>query len=812
MSKSSGFMRRALRLLAILVVVLAIALLGGALWLRGQIDASQAQLEGVVRVEGLTHAVRIDRDDAGVPTLVGRDRGDLAFALGFVHGQERFFQMDLARRRAAGELSALLGPATLAADREARRHRFRALAEQAIAVATEEKGAYLRRYAKGVNAGLEALEAAPPEYLVLRRDPEPWRPEDCTLVQMSMYMVLQSQSGTMERQRGAIHREYPPEMAALLDAPGTAWDAPVEGEARETPPLPGPEVFDIRAWLAANPEEEEGKDELAQLTPAYFPEPELQPGSNNFAVAASRSGDGQAWLANDMHLSLAVPNTWFRASLVLEDEILGTRSISGVTLPGAPAVVVGSTKQVAWGFTNSNGDWSDVVLLEKDPDSDERYMTPEGPRAFDVFEETIEVKGQEDEVVSYRWTVWGPVIPGSIEGHELAYRWVAHDLEGHNMRLMDLENAGNLDEALAIGSSLGIPAQNFVAVDREGRIGWTIGGPIPRRFGDCGRLPASWADGSSGWEGYLAPEENPRIVDPESGFIWTANARVVDGDALALIGDAGYDLGARAKQIRDALFDLDERTPEALFDIMLDDRALFLERWRELMLQTLDAQPVEPGSPREELRAFVEDWGARAAVDSVGYRAVRGFRAITQDAALDPLFTPCKRAFPACRVWRSFQAEGLLWRLVNEKPAHLLGPEHESWDALLEASIQELLRQWTIYGSIAERTWGQRNVVRPRHPLSRALPVLAGYLDMPSRPLAGDDDMPRVQGRAFGASERLAVSPGRQEASYLHMPGGQSGHFRSPHYRSQHAAWAEGRRTPFLPGPTTHVLTLEPTP
>jgi penicillin amidase len=143
---------------------------------------------------------------------------------------------------------------------------------------------------------------------------------------------------------------------------------------------------------------------------------------------------------------------------------------------------------------------------------------------------------------------------------------------------------------------------------------------------------------------------------------------------------------------------------------------------------------------------------------------------------------------------------------------HLLGPEHESWEALLEASIQELIRQWTFVGTIAERTWGRRNIVTPRHPLSQALPFLAESLDMESLPLAGDDNMPRVQGRAFGASERLAVSPSRQDASYLHMPGGQSGHFRSPHYRTQHEAWAEGRRTPFLPGPTEHLLTLEPAP
>jgi penicillin amidase len=367
-----------------------------------------------------------------------------------------------------------------------------------------------------------------------------------------------------------------------------------------------------------------------------------------------------------------------------------------------------------------------------------------------------------------------------------------------------------VDQALDVAARSGIPPQNFVCADARGRIGWTVAGAIPRRVGLDGRLPASWADGTRRWEGWLAPSEHPRIVDPPSGLLWTANARTVGGEALRILGDGGYALGARARQIRDDLLAGDRFTERDMLAIQLDDRALFLEHWRGLLLGTLDGAPA--GDPRRaEARRLAEAWGGRAAAGSAGYRLVRAFHREVAERVLAPFAALARAVDPRFDPRELTQAEGAIWRLASERPPHLLDPAYPGWDALLLAALDGALA--SMPGSAREleaRTWGESNTAAIRHPLSAALPLLGRLLDMPAEPLPGDRDMPRVQAPAFGASERLAVSPGREAEGILHQPGGQSGHPLSPWYRAGHEAWARGEAAPFLPGPAEHRLLLAP--
>jgi penicillin amidase len=371
-----------------------------------------------------------------------------------------------------------------------------------------------------------------------------------------------------------------------------------------------------------------------------------------------------------------------------------------------------------------------------------------------------------------------------------------------------MEGAADIDQALAVAATCGIPAQNIVCADADGRIGWTIMGRIPRREGCGGRLPVG--PGCS-WEGWLAPADQPRIVDPESGRLWTANARVVGGDALASVGDGGYDLGARAGQIRDALLTLERADEGAMLAIQLDDRALFLGRWRALLLDLLDDDAVAERPRRATARRHIEHWGGRAATTSVGYRLVRAFRLAVRDELVAGYVAAAVDADPEIELWRLRQVEGALWRLVDERPPALLPPGRTSWrDVLLEGLDGVLAEMLEHHESLDEATWGARNTVRIRHPLSGALPLVGRWLDMPAEPLPGDSKMPRVQSPGFGASERLVVSPGHEENGLFHMPGGQSGHPLSPYYRAGHRAWVEGRPTPFLPGEPVHELRLTP--
>ena len=421
--------------------------------------------------------------------------------------------------------------------------------------------------------------------------------------------------------------------------------------------------------------------------------------------------------------------------------------------------------------------------------------------------------GGKPEPLAVESTIWGPVIDRDASGRRRALAWVALRDGGLNASLYRMESARDLDEAQALAAQVGIPNQNLVVADGSGRIGWTIIGRIPRRVGHDGSVPTSWADGKNGWDGWLAAAEYPRVVDPPSGRLWTANARVVGGADLAKVGVGGYDLGARQGQIRDDLLGTARASEDDMLRIQLDDRALFLDHWQKLLLAALGPEAVAKDPRRAEARRLVESWGGRASIDSVGYRIVRAFRERVKDRVLDPLLAPLRARDPR-HVHRGAAPnrrwEGPVWALVTARPPHLLDPRYPSWDALLLDALDQVIADLTRIGPLSGRTWGERNTTLIRHPLSRAVPRLGSWLDMPQQPLPGDSNMPRVQAPVHGASERFAVSPGREELGYFHMPCGQSGHPLSPHYADGHEAWAKGEKTPFLPGPAVDVLTLVP--
>ena len=793
-------------LLASLGLLALLTGVGGWLYLR--LHGSLAQLEGAAPLAGLRAPVAVERDSLGIPTIRGDNRLDVARATGFVHAQERFFQMDLLRRTAAGELAALVGATALPLDRAHRLHRFRHRARLALAATPVEDQALIAAYAAGVNAGLAALLAPPFEYLLLRTAPEPWRPEDTPLVVYAMYLDLQGQQWRRESARGVLRDRLPPELAAFLDPPGTEWDAPLRGEPFPAPPPPGPAIFDLRRNDGANPPDRANTEiRPDRLTSA---ETELPRGSNNWAVAGRLTAHGGALLANDMHLGLRLPNIWYRATLAYPDEHGGERQIHGVTLPGTPAIVSGGNGHIAWGYTNSEGDWADLVILEPGADNG-TYQTPDGPRAFSRVQETLTVKDDPAATLEILETRWGPVVDRDHQGRQRALRWVAHDARAVNLKLLALERADTVDAALEIINRAGAPAQNVLLADADGRIAWTLSGPIPRRFGHDGRLPASWTDGQRGWSGWLEPAEYPRIVDPPGGRLWTANGRVVDGAWLNLLGDGGYALGARARQIRDGLLERDRFDERDFLALQLDDRALFLARWRELLLVTLTPDAARANPRWDDLRRYVADWGGRAAVDSVGYRAVRAFRLQVRDRAFAPLTAACRQADPRFDYGLFRQSEGPLWQLISQRPSHLLDPRYPDWSALLLDAADATLAELTADGRpLAAHAWGDYNQVRIQHPFSRFLPWPSRWLDLPAQALPGDLHMPRIQTPDSGASERLAVAPGRQRNGILHLPGGQSGHPLSPFYRAGHVAWATGEPLPLLPGPTAHRLRLEP--
>jgi len=777
---------------AVLVLVLLLAIVA---WLG--LRASLPELDGEVSVAGIEDAVTIERDSDGIPVITASNRQDLAYGTGFAHGQDRFFQMDLIRRQAAGELSELVGAAALEVDKRYRFHRFRSRAQVVFDAASDAERALMEAYAAGVNAGLASLDARPFEYFVLGSEPRTWDARDSLLAVYAMYMQLNDSRAIKETRRGLAHRVLPAEVYAWMYPQGTSWDAPIMGEARSAAGIPSADVYSIRHIPdTAPPANEQGRYPLR--------------GSNNWAVSGALTTNGRALVSNDMHLGHAVPNIWYQARLRVEGP--EGRDVAGVTLPGAPFVISGSNTYVAWGYTNSYGDWTDAVVLQPG-DEEGTYKSPEGDRKIKTVVETINVKDGDPVEYEIRETIWGP-INDDIEypGGDIAVSWIAHKPEGLNLRLLDLETVTSVHEALDVANTMSMPPQNFVTGDAGGNIGWTIAGQIPRKAGFDPMLPADWSS-EHGWQGWLDPSEYPRVVNPESGRIWTANARVTDAEALRIVGDGGYDLGARASQIRDGLFAKETFTPEDMLAIQYDDRALFLSRWRDLLLDVVDDEAIAANPALAEYRDLVVNWIPRAVPESVGYRLVRAFRLEVERRLFHALMAPAWALYgEGVRLRVSNQFEGPLWTVVTEQPMHLLPSDYQDWQQLMLAAVEQNIAWFTgnFEGPLSGRTWGEANTASIRHPLSRNIPVLGGYLDMPADQLNGDLDMPKAQGPTFGASQRYAVYPGDEESSFLHMPTSQSAHPLSGFFGRGHDDWVDGRSNPFLPGKPAYTLTLNP--
>lgn len=784
------------------VVVVGVAGLGG--WVAWSLNASLPQLEGTATIPGLSGPVTVERDENGVPTLTGPDRVSLMYGLGFLHAQERYFQMDLMRRSAAGELSSLFGPLAAKFDTPRRVHRFRDRAHAAVERSSPEQRAMLAAYTAGVNAGLDGLKAAPFEYALLRQHPQPWSLEDTLLVVDAMYFDLQSSDGWDERRLELAMDQLGPLMANFLYPKGTELDAPLDGSTLPEPPMPASYTPAIKMGQAV-PRQDGTPDGEA-------PDSEAIPGSNNWAVSGALTGTGAAMVANDMHLGLRTPNTWYRARLVVKPAGSDTPTLDlvGVTLPGNPLLVVGSNKHVAWGYTDAYVDTGDVVILEPVDGDPDRYKTPDGPKTLEKHRQVL-CPAPTCPSITIEDSDWGPVIGTDAQGRKLAYRWVAHDVGAEVMTAgAALEQAGSVEEAVSIAHRLPIPNENMMVVDTKGNLAWTVVGLVPRRFGHDGTLPTSWADGKAGWNGYLSPAEVPVIANPQNGRLWTANTRVVGGDALAKLGFGDYALGGRAGQIRDDLLAKDAFTEKDLLAIQLDDRAPMLDFWQRLMLQALSERASDQALAN--LVAPVESWGGRAAIPSVGYRLVRTFRSALVDRLYQAYTAPM--AGPAgdhANDLVSHQAEGPARRLLTARPAGLVPPGYKSWDALIDAALKDVRERIAQNGGdIAHFTWGDRNRLAIRHPISNIQPLLSPYLDPPGEPVAGDLYQPRVTAPSFGASERLVVSPGHEDTGLFHMPTGQSGHPRSPYYNKGHEDWVQGRATPLLPGATRWRMTLEP--
>ena len=738
------------------------------------LNQSLPQLEGTIQADGLSAEVSVSRDTLGQAVIHADSRSDAVFALGFAHGQDRFFQMDLQRRAAAGELSQWLGERALEVDKRARFHQFRKRAQLILADLTQDQRSLLQRYADGVNLALERAASRPFEYWITFFDPQPWTPEDSLLVIFSMYMDLQLGQVKLDLARTGVIRHFGQEMLAFLNSP-SQYQAALDGSTLPpyTKAIPSLSATATAMWEGQAP-------------------PDI--GSNNWAVSKAFTGTQSAMLANDMHLGLRVPIIWYRAQL--NYAVTATRDnsrvqVTGVTLPGLPGVVVGTNGSIAWGFTNANLDNVDWVALGEDD------------KTWQVNEQIL--LPDDSYNLALTMSEYGPV--RIIDGQAFALKWVAHERFAVNLDIMDLDTASTTEEALDIARTIRIPVQNMVIADAAGKIAWRPAGAVVARPTPSPAAIAAEAVDKSGWQ--QPANDLPVYRSPAYPRIWTANARVISAQELERYGDGGYALGARASQIKDRLMAKARFDEQDFYAIQLDNEARFLLPWHKLLVSTLQQSPAE----YEEVLEALANWQACACADSVGYTLVKAFRADLINRLLSPVFTRLEtHGFEPAGLLR--QVEPAIWRLLNEQPDSWLPAGADSWQQLRQTTFDQtlarLLKSAGPDATLASLSWGNVNELQVNHPFSATLEMFAGALNMPAVQGFGDTFMPAVQSPSFGASQRFFIQPGHLENAILTLPGGQSGHPLSSFYQTGFADYANNESTPLLPGNITSSLTLTP--
>jgi len=760
------FMFKVIKRLLLIVVILA---LGGTAIVYGVLTLSLPTLDGKGRSDAVTQPVKVARDTLGQAVITAATRHDAAYGLGYAHGQDRFFQMDLLRRNAAGELSELFGKAALALDKKMRFHQLRKRSQAILKTLPEADKQLLKSYAQGVNEGLAQVGYPSFEYLLTGAEQQPWQSEDSLLVIFSMYLDLQT--ATFERDQALIQiqQQYGAKMVEFLTQP-SQYQAALDGSVltpytQTIPQLPTQPLAAIKS-ITAN----------------------LEVGSNNWAVTADLTNTQAAMLSDDMHLSMAVPVIWYRAQLNYTHNNQAYQ-VTGVSLPGAPAIVVGSNNKIAWGFTNGYIDTADWVALM---DSSKTWQV----------NEVITMDNGNDEIYPLTLSEYGPV--KYINNQPYALSWAAHQPYAVDMQLLQLEQAETVDDALNIASNVGIPVQNLMVVDSQGSAAWKHMGGIPART-----VPSELAINESEYVATWQQNEviRPFVKNPESGRLWTGNSRVVSAEDNARFGNGSYALGARAMQIRDRLFEKQQFNEGDFYQLQLDNQARFLTPWHSLLLEQLKQQPEHNADYINAL----DNWQQCACSTSVGYTLVKTYR----DELINILFSSIEASLNQQDGTLSYvkrDLEPAVWQLIKAQPASWVNPQFTNWEQQLQAAFEQTLAQLTAkFGNnIQNWQWGKVNELAIEHPFAKQIPLLSKLLNMPTAPGFGDSYMPAVQKTSFGASQRFIAQPGHLESAILTVPGGQSGHPLSEFYRAGFDEYVEGKHTPLLPQTFMHQIEIVP--
>ena len=828
-----------LRVLLILFLLLLLALAGavltGGVWLKHKMRSSLPELDGSVSAPGLTAPVVVRRDQHGVPHMQAANLDDLLFAQGYVTAQDRLWQMDMARRMAAGEAAEILGSKLVEHDRMERVLAMRATAERLTATLDDRNRRYFDDYARGVNAFIGShQDRLPPEFRLLMYQPKPWQPVDSMLVVMSMVQMLDEHwPEKLERER--ITARIGPTLAADLyptgswrDRPPITTEPPISAPQPNVPPVPLDESQDG----ALN----EGLLHLRQLTGT----PDClgcAAGSNQWVVSGSRTASGRAMLSNDMHLEQEIPNIWYETDL----EAPGFHA-AGVTVPGLPLIVAGHNEHVAWGFTALYGDTQDIYA--EHTNGQDQYQGADGAwHAVEHEQETIHVRGGHDVTVDVARTAHGVVITPLIPGEKrvLTLKWTVYDPKAAGYPLLQMNTAANWTDFRAALEQWWGPTQNVVYADDQGHIAYQAVGAIPYRPNGLEGVPIQ--DQQHEWQGFIAFDRMPSALDPPGGILATANSRVTPNPnppTTPIVGSPTPSASSqpaptspppvaapaapvvappeitlewadpyRNERIWKWLGPKDKLTQQDMLTLQTDVYSELDQEIAQRLAYGIDHASRTDARLRQAAD-LMRTWDGAVNVDSAPAAIVASAKAVFFPMLLKPKLGD---------DWRLYHwAESLFAgeQILMNEPAAWLPPQYKTWDDFLADLVRQGLAQGGAPSDLRQWRYGYAHPVDVEHPLFGLLPWFKNWTGTGVQPQSGDTSTVKQVGRTFGPSQRFTIDWSNLDAATEDITMGESGDPLSPYYRNQWPYWYSGRTfaLPFsdqaVAAATAHTLRLEP--
>jgi penicillin G amidase len=800
------WLRRLFWCLVALSILAMLAACGAVLWLRTITEYALPQLDGTVKVAGLSAPLTVRRDAHGVPHIEAASQHDLFFAQGYVTAQDRLWQMDAFRRNSKGELAEVMGATLVQHDIAQRVLGFGKTAERVYQQMPLEERAYLDDYARGVNLFIEQHgNALPPEFKLLHYAPKPWTGADSLAVGLMMVQTLDTHwEAKLARERIAQTLNNP-RLEDDLYPVGSWRDHPPTGQVqdwnqpRTVPPTTDAEDEDDRTTTRG--ETPEDLRELHKLMAAAGCQG-CAAGSNNWVISGAHTASGKPLLSNDMHLGLTVPNIWYMADLSAP----GFHA-TGVTLPGMPFVIAGHNEHVAWGFTALYADVQDLYVETLDGDGN--YKTADGKwKPLAVDRETIHVRGGKDTTVDVRATAHGPLL-NPLFKHEqraIALRWTLYDPALSQIPLYALNTAGDGKQFSAALEKWNWPTQNVVYSDDRGHIGYQAVGRVPIRQGGLAAVPAK--DGAHEWTGYIPFDQMPHAYDPPSGFLATANSRVTTEKnpyPLTLEWADPY----RAERIYKVLQGRDKLRPQDMLALQTDVYSEVDQQLAHRFAYAIDH--AENVDARMHAAADVmRRWDGRLTWDSAAASLVVQTRKALWPLILEPKLGKDAEAYEWSES--NFAEE----EIVMHANADWLPAGYKDWDALLTEAVRRAMKAGKAPADPSEWMYGDWHVVDLEHPLAKFLPMVGRVAGTGPQPLRGDTTTVKQVGRAFGPSQRFTMDWSNVDGSTENIVLGESGNPLSPYFRDQWSDWYEGTTfaLPFssaaVQAQTAHTLRLEP--